>query len=111
MKLAVRTTKVDVIILQLLSWLELGAKDITAAPTNYSGITLLNLNESAVTSLRSIRNIEATLLDDAAAAELLQPTTAYEAPSFKSLDGVDEGEQYEHLSQLFYIQKSMRDKR
>ncbi len=62
-------------------------------------------------TLRSIRNIEAILLNEAAAAELLQPTTTSEAPSLKSLDGVDEREQYEHLSQLLHIQKAMRDKR
>jgi hypothetical protein len=34
-----------------------------------------------------------------------------ETPSLKSLDGVDEREQYEHLSQLLHIQKAKRDKR
>jgi hypothetical protein len=49
---------------------------------NYSGIALLNLDESAASAINSIHNIEALLLDEAAAAELLQPTTEREAPSF-----------------------------
>jgi hypothetical protein len=41
----------------------------------------------------------------------LQPLMASEAPSFKSLDGVDELEQYERLSHLLHIKKAVRDKR
>ena len=68
------------------------------------------LIESAVSTLRSIRHIEALLLDEVAAAELQQPSAASDALSFKSLDGIDEREQYEHLSQLLHIQKATRDK-
>ena len=85
--------------------------NIVAAPGEYAGITLLNLDESAVSSLSSIRNIEALLLDEEAAAKLKQSSTADETLSFKSLDDVDEREQYEHLSQLLHIQKATRDKR
>ena len=46
--------------------------------------------------------------DEATSTELQQPTTAREAPLFKSLDGVDELEQYEHLSQLLHIQKHLK---
>ena len=111
MKLAVRASKIDSVKLQLLSSLQLEEMNIVAAPTEYSGIKILNLDESAVATLSSIRNIEALLLDELAAAELLQPTTASDAPSFKSLNGVDELEQYEHLSQLLHIHKAVRDKR
>ena len=111
MKLAVRHSKIDAVKLQLLSLLELEKVNIVAAPTNYGGITILNVDESAGSTLNSIRNIEALLLDEIAAAELQQPSTATEAPSFKSLDGVDEREQYEHLSQLLHIQKATRNKR
>lgn len=111
MKLAIRSVKFNDVKAQLLSTLELGTKDIVAIPTNYGGITLLDLNESVVKSLKSIRNIEAILLDEAAAAALLQPITANEGPSLKSLNGVDEREQYEHLSQLIITQKAMRDNR
>lgn len=111
MKLAVGTAKVDVIKAQLLNLLGLGANDIVATPANYKGITLLNLNESAITTVSSIRNIDATSLNDAVAAELLQPTTTSEAPSFKSLDNVGQSEQYEHLGQLLHIQQAMRDRR
>ena len=51
------------------------------------------------------------LLDEVAAAELPKPSAASDALIFKSLDGVDEREQYEHLSQLLHIQKATRDKR
>ena len=111
MKLAVRASKVDAVRLQLQSSLELQEVNIVAAPTKYSGITLLNLDESAVSSLSSIRNIEALSLDEVAAAKLKQSSTANETISFKSLDGVDEREQYEHLSQLLHIQKATRNKR
>ena len=111
MKLAVRASKVDAVKLQLQSSLELQEVNIIAAPTNYAGITLLDLDETAVSTLSSIRNIEALLLDEEAAAELRQPSTASDALSFKSLDGVDEREQYEHLSQLLHIQKATRNKR
>ena len=111
MKLAVRASKIDAVKLQLLSLLELEEVNIVAAPSNYGGITILNLDESAVSTLRSIRHIEALLLDEVAAAELQQPSAASDALSFKSLDGIDEREQYEHLSQLLHIQKATRDKR
>ena len=110
-KLAVRASKIDAVKLQLLSSLELEEVNIVVAPSNYGGITILNLDESAVSTLRSIRHIEALLLDEVAAAELQQPSAAGDALSFKSLDGVDEREQYEHLSQLLHIQKVTRDKR
>ena len=93
------------------SSLELQEVNIIAAPTNNAGITLLDLDESTVSTLSSIRNIEALLLDEEVAAKLKQPSTADETLSFKSLDGVDEREQYEHLSQLLHIQKATRDKR
>ena len=111
MKLAVRASKVDAVKLQLQSSLELQEVNIIAAPTNYAGITLLDLDESAVSTLSSIRNIEALLIDEVIAAELQHPSAASDALSFKSLDGVDEREQYEHLSQLVHIQKATRDKR
>ena len=95
----------------ILSSLELQEVNIVAAPTKYAGITLLNLDESAVSTLSSIRNIEALLLDEEAAAKLKQSSTANETLSFKSLDGVDEREQYEHLSQLPHIHKATRYKR
>ena len=111
MNLAFSASKIDIVKLQLLSSLELEEGNIVAAPTNYGAITLLNLDESAVSTLSSIRNIDALLLDEESAAKLKQSSTANETLSFKSLDGVDEREQYEHLSQLLHIQKATRDKR
>ena len=107
---AVKTDRVDAVKLQFMSSLELGAEDIVAIPTNYSGITLINFDDSFVASSKSVRNIEALLIDEVAAAELRQPSMASDALSFKSLDGVDEREQYEHLSQLLYIQKQRETK-
>ena len=97
--------------------LQLEEVNIVAVPTKYGGIAILNFDESAVSTLSSIRNIEALLLDETAAAELQQPSTANGAHSFNSLKGVDEHEQYEQyeqyeqLSQLLYIQKATRDKK
>ena len=78
MKLAVRASKVDAVRLQLQSSLELQEVNIVAAQTKYAGITLLNLDESAVSTLSSIRNIEALLLDEEAAAQLKQSSTVNE---------------------------------
>lgn len=111
MKLAVRASKIDAVKLQLLSSLELEEANIVVAPSNYGGITILNLDESAVSTLNSIRNIEVLLLDEVSAAELQQRSSANNSLSFKSLDGVDELEQYEHLSQLLHIKKATRNKR
>ena len=110
MKLAVRASKVDAVKPQLQSSLEIEEVYIVAGPTNYRGIKLLNLDESSVSALSSIRNIEVMLLDEEAATQLQHPLVASDAVSFKSLDGVDEREQYEHLSQLLHIQKATRDK-
>ena len=111
MKLAVRASKIDAVSLRLLSSLELEEVNIVVAPSNYGGITILNLDESAVSTSSSICNIDALLLDEVAAAELQQASAASDALSNKSIDGVDELEQYEHLSQLLHIQKATRDKR
>ena len=111
MKLAVRTVKLDVIKNQVQSLLNLDAKDIVALPTNYPGITLLNLDKNESSTLNSIRNIEAILLDETAVEELLQSTATSGALSLKSLNSVDAFEQYEHLRQLLHIQKAMKDKR
>lgn len=109
--LAVRTVRLDVVKLQLLSILELETEDILALPTKYSGITLLKIDECAMYNSRSIRNIEALVLEETAAAQLLKPTTASEAQSLVSVDSVDEREQYEHLSQLLHIQTATKDNR
>lgn len=111
MKLAVRAHKIDAVKLQLLSSLELEEVNIVAAPSNYGGITIINLDENAVSALNSIRNIEALLIDEVTAAELQHPSAESDALSFKSLDGVDEREQYEHLSQLLHIHKATGNKR
>ena len=111
MKLAVRVSKADVVRLQLQSSLELQEVNIVAAPTKYAGITLVNVDESTASTLSSIRNIEALLFDEEAATQLHHPSMASDAVSFQSLDGVDEREQYEHLSQLLHIQNSTRYKR
>ena len=111
MKLAVRTSKIDTVKTQLKSLLKFEELNVVVVPTKYGGITILKFDESAASTLRSIRNIEALLLDEVAAGELLRPSAVSDALSFKSLDGVDEREQYEHLSQLPHIHKATRYKR
>ena len=111
MSLAVRTIKIGEVKNQLLSMLDCVTEAISATPTKYAGITLLNLDKIAASTLISMRNIEVLLIDEAAAAELVNPNSAEENYSFKSLASVDEREQYEHLSQLLHIQKATRDKR
>ena len=111
MKLAVRTTKLDAVKLQLISLLQLSEKGIVTTASIYRGITLIEIDHVTLTTLNSIRNIEAILLDEATAEELLKPSTRNDAPSLKSLDGVHEPEHYEHLSQLLHMQKAMRDKK
>ena len=66
--------------LQLLPLLELEEVNVVAAPTNYGRVTILNLGESPISTLSNIRHIEALLIDDVAAAELQQPSTASNAP-------------------------------
>ena len=92
MKLAVRTARIDIVLSQLRNSLGLGLKDIVATPTNYNGITLIEVKVSSIKTLSSIRNIEAILLNDATVAELLQSTLISEAPSLKSLNSVDDRE-------------------
>ena len=62
MELAVRKAKLDATLQRLLSLPDSRAEDITVAPTNYNGITMLNSEESDVYDLNVISNIEALLL-------------------------------------------------
>ena len=109
--LGVRAAKIEIIKNQLLSVMGLGADVVTISSTKYNGIRMISVSGTEMSKMDSIRNIEAILLDELAASELQHPSTASDALSFKSLDGVDEREQYEHLSQLLHIQKATRDKR
>jgi len=99
------------VVTQLVSLLQIDKNLIITAPTSYNGIMLIFVDEMVVASLNSIRNVEALLVDEVTAAELLQPSAPSEASSFKSLDGVDAREQYNHLSQLLHIHKATRNKR
>jgi hypothetical protein len=108
MRLAVRTAKADTVKLQLLLLLGYDEENIVALPTKYGGITILNIDQSADSTLSSIRNIEALLLDEVAVADLLQPSDASNVFCFKSLNAEDVHEQYEHLSQIPHIQKAKR---
>lgn len=111
MIVAIRTTKIETIKRQLLPLLHVTEKDIDVTRTRYGGITVIRLLQVQVPKINTIRNIEALLLDESASEELLQPTMDHAASYFKSLECVDEREQYEHLSQLLHIQKATRDKR
>ena len=74
MKLAVSTSKYETIKLQLMSLLSVRAENISTSGTCYPGIALLKLENTAVSTDNSRRNIEALLLDEAAASELQHPT-------------------------------------
>ena len=108
MILAERTSKYEAIKLQLISLLGVRAGDIATSSTRYPGIVLLNLNDTDVSTENPTRNVEALLLDNSAASELLNPTETEGTPSFQSLNSVASVEQYEHLSHLLRIYKSTR---
>lgn len=57
--------------LQLLSSLQVEAEDIIAAPTKYSGITLLKLSEHSVSTVRGISNTETFILNESPTTGLL----------------------------------------
>ena len=103
MKFAVRTAKIDIIKAQLFALLQLDEEDILASSTNYSGIMILNLNDSSAPTLKSIRHIEALLLSEKAAETLVKPAADGQLPSFRSLDGVDALDQYDHLRILMHM--------
>ena len=111
MKLAIRTSKSETSKVQLLTLLNLEEEDIQIERTLYKGVTLFSIEKISISEINSIRYIDAVWLDEASAAELLHPRSKSEAASFKSLDLVDEREQYDHLNQLLHIQKTTRDKR
>jgi hypothetical protein len=111
MHFAVRASRAKAVTLQIISLLKLEHEHISVNSPRYYGTKLIHLNAHAIFSISSIRNIEALLLDEETATQLQHPLVARDAVSFKSLDCVDEREQYEHLSQLLHIQKATRDTR
>ena len=105
MKLAVRASKNEEIKLQLSSLLGLPSNNINYSKTNYSGISLLTLKDTSITTENSIRNIEALQIDELTAHILKNPAEIKGTFSFNSLKSVSPIEQYDHLSQLLYIHK------
>jgi len=110
MMLAVRSSKSEAIPLQPSSLLGEKGVDIAKAMTSYLGITLLTINEAAVCTENSVRNIEALQINRSTASALLNPTVAEGMPFFNSLNNMAPIEQYEHLIHLLYINKSKRHK-
>ena len=111
MILAVRTSKYEAIERQLTPLLGVRAATTCVSSKCYPGITSLSLENNAVSTETSIRNIDALPLGEAAATELQYPAAIEGMPSFKSLHSVAAVEQYEHLSQLLYINKSAGHKK
>lgn len=102
MKLAIRSSRNETIKNQLSSLLGLSTKNIVCTKTNYSGISLLSLKDTSITTEKSIRNIEALQVDETAAQALENPEEIKGISFFNSLKGVAPVEQYEHLNQLLY---------
>ena len=111
MKFAVRTIKVEATTLRLASLLGINVQNCSCHRTIHDGIMLISVDDKNVCTYNTIRDLEVLLLNDAAAAALVDPNSAGENHAFKSLDGVDKREQYEHLSHLLHIQKATRNKR
>ena len=109
--LAVRTSKYESIKLQLASILGVEGTDIFSYSTCYTGIMLLELDNTSAAKSGSIRNIEALLIDGSVASELQYSPATKEISSFQSLNLVAIDAQYEHLSQLLHIQKATRARR
>ena len=106
MKLAIRASKNEEIKLQLSSLLGLSSNNINYSKTNYSGISLLTLKDTSITTENSIRNIEALQIDETTARALENPEEIKGMPFFNSLKSVAPVEQYKHLNQLLYTQRN-----
>ena len=106
MKLAIRSSRNEEIRIQLSSQLGLSSNYITCSKTNYSGISLLSLKDTSITTEKSIRNIEALQIDGTIALALENPEKIKGMSFFNSLKSVAPVEQYEHLNQLLYTHRN-----
>lgn len=106
MILAIRSSKNEALKLQLSSLLGLSSNNIACSKTNYLGISLLTIKDTSITTVNSIKNIEALQINVSTARVLKNPDKIKTTLSFNSLKNVAPIEQYDHLSQLFYIQKN-----
>ena len=111
MTLGLRTIKYQNIKPQLLSLLDVRVVDISDSNTYNLMNALVNLDKTAVSTYNSIRNIDVQIFDETVELELQQPIETKGTPSLKLLHGMITVEQYEHLSQLPYLQNSVRYKR
>jgi hypothetical protein len=106
MKLAIRSSRNEEIKTQLSSLFGLSSKNIACSNTNYSGISLLSLEDTSIITEKSIRNIEALQIDETTAQALENPEEIKEMSFFNSLKNVAPVEQYEHLNQLLYTHRN-----
>jgi hypothetical protein len=106
MKLAIRSSRNEEIKIQLSSQLGFSSKNIACSNTNYSGISLLSLEDTSIITEKSIRNIEALQIDETTAQALENPEEIKEMSFFNSLKSVAPVEQYEHLNQLLYTHRN-----
>jgi hypothetical protein len=106
MKLAIRSSRNEVVKIQLSSLLGLTSKDIARSNTNYSGISLLSLKDTSITIEKSIRNIEALQVDEKTARALENPEKTKGMSFFNSLKSFAPVEQFDHLNQILYTYRN-----
>jgi hypothetical protein len=105
MWLAVRRNKSEVVKSQIAQLLGVSEGLIASDVSCYTGIALLELDDSKASTGRSIRNIECLHIEESIAKALLKPSLQEQTFFLKSLETVAAREQYEHLSSLLYINK------
>ena len=106
MILAIRSSRNEAIKLQLSSLLGLSSNNIACSKTNYSEISFLTIKDTSINTVNSTGNIEALQVNELTARVLKNPEEIKGTLSFNSLKSVAPIEQYDHLSQLSYIQKN-----
>ena len=106
MKLAIQSSKNEVIKSQLSSLLGLSSNNLACSNTNYLGISLLTLKDTSSNTEKSMRNIEALQVDESIARVLENPEEIKGTSFFNSLKSVAPVELYEHLNQLLYTHRN-----
>ena len=105
----VRASKKTKVRKQLMCVLRVNLTDINEIATLHEGVVLLVLNKENQSSIKSLRNIDATYVDQTTASALVNAENEIRSSFFNSLNSVSVSEQYEHLIQLIHIEKSKRN--
>jgi len=106
MKLAIRSSRNEEIKIKLSSQLGLSSNYIACSNTNYLAVSLLSIKDTSITTVKSIRNIEALQIDETIARALENPEEIKRMSFFNSLKSVAPVEQYKHLNQLLYTYRN-----